>query len=41
MNKPDKRCHDGKWLMFELIDTTLFDDFIKLLRPAVGRGAGI
>lgn len=24
--------HDGKWLMFEPIDTTLFDDFIKLLR---------
>jgi hypothetical protein len=24
--------HDGKWLMFEPIDTSLFDDFIKLLR---------
>lgn len=24
--------HDGKWLMFEPIDTTLFDDFLKLLR---------
>ncbi len=24
--------HDGKWLMFEPIDTTLFDDFIRLLR---------
>ena len=24
--------HDGKWLMFEPMDTTLFDDFIKLLR---------
>ena len=24
--------HDGKWLMFEPKDTTLFDDFIKLLR---------
>ena len=23
--------HDGKWTMFELKDTTLFDDFIKLL----------
>ena len=24
--------HDGKWLMFEPMDTTLFDDFIRLLR---------
>ena len=24
--------HDGKWLMFEPIDTSLFDDFIRLLR---------
>ena len=24
--------HDGKWIMFELMDTTLFNDFIKLLR---------
>lgn len=24
--------HDGKWLMFEPIDTSLFDDFIKFLR---------
>lgn len=24
--------HDGKWLMFELSDTTLFDDFIRLLK---------
>ena len=24
--------HDGKWIMFEPIDTSLFDDFIKLLR---------
>lgn len=23
--------HDGKWMMFELKDTLLFDDFIKLL----------
>ena len=23
--------HDGKWIMFEPKDTTLFDDFIKLL----------
>lgn len=23
--------HDGKWLMFEPVDTTLFDDFLKLL----------
>ena len=24
--------HDGKWMMFEPTDTSLFDDFIKLLR---------
>ncbi len=24
--------HDGKWLMFEPADTTLFDDFSRLLR---------
>ena len=24
--------HDGKWLMFEPTDTTLFDDFMRLLR---------
>ena len=24
--------HDGKWIMFEPVDTTLFDDFIRLLR---------
>lgn len=24
--------HDGKWLMFEPKDTSLFDDFIRLLR---------
>lgn len=24
--------HDGKWLMFEPMDTSLFNDFIKLLR---------
>ncbi len=24
--------HDGKWMMFEPADTTLFDDFIRLLR---------
>ena len=23
--------HDGKWMMFELRDTSLFDDFIRLL----------
>lgn len=23
--------HDGKWIMFEPIDTSLFDDFIRLL----------
>lgn len=26
-----KTYHDGKWLMFEPEDSTLFDDFIKLL----------
>ena len=24
--------HDGKWVMFEPADTSLFDDFIRLLR---------
>ncbi len=24
--------HDGKWMMFEPIDTSLFDDFIRLLK---------
>lgn len=24
--------HDGKWMMFEPVDTSLFDDFMKLLR---------
>ncbi len=24
--------HDGKWIMFKPIDTSLFDDFIKLLK---------
>ena len=24
--------HDGKWLMFEPTDTSLFDDFIRLLK---------
>ena len=24
--------HDGKWIMFKPIDTSLFDDFIRLLR---------
>ena len=23
--------HDGKWLMFEPVDTSLFDDFLRLL----------
>ena len=23
--------HDGKWIMFEPIDTSLFNDFIRLL----------
>ena len=27
-----KTYHDGKWMMFELTDTSLFDDFIRLLR---------
>ena len=26
-----KTYHDGKWLMFEPTDTTMFDDFMKLL----------
>ncbi|MCI8955995.1 MAG: DUF3788 domain-containing protein [Eubacterium sp.] len=26
-----KTYHDGKWMMFEPTDTSLFDDFIKLL----------
>ena len=24
--------HDGKWIMFEPVDTSLFNDFIRLLR---------
>lgn len=24
--------HDGKWIMFEPVDTSLFDDFLRLLR---------
>ena len=24
--------HDGKWLMFKPVDTSLFDDFMKLLK---------
>ncbi|WP_287430731.1 DUF3788 domain-containing protein [Carnobacterium sp.] len=27
-----KTYHDGKWVMFEPIDTTMFDDFIKMLQ---------
>ncbi len=27
-----KTYHDGKWLMFEPVDTALFDDFMGLLR---------
>ena len=27
-----KTYHDGKWMMFELSDTSMFDDFIRLLR---------
>lgn len=26
-----KTYHDGKWIMFEPVDTSLFEDFIKLL----------
>lgn len=26
-----KTYHDGKWVMFQLVDTSLFNDFIKLL----------
>lgn len=27
-----KTYHDGKWVMFEPVDTSMFDDFIKLLQ---------
>jgi hypothetical protein len=27
-----KTYHDGKWVMFEPTDTTMFDDFIKMLQ---------
>ena len=27
-----KTYHDGKWIMFEPVDTSLFGDFIRLLR---------
>lgn len=27
-----KTYHDGKWIMFEPVDASLFDDFMKLLR---------
>lgn len=27
-----KTYHDGKWVMFEPTDTTMFDDFLKLLQ---------
>jgi hypothetical protein len=27
-----KIYHDGKWVMFEPVDSTMFDDFIKLLQ---------
>lgn len=27
-----KTYHDGKWIMFEPVDTSLFPDFIRLLR---------
>ena len=27
-----KTYHDGKWVMFQHVDTILFDDFIRLLR---------
>lgn len=26
-----KTYHDGKWIMFEPVDSSMFDDFIKLL----------
>lgn len=26
-----KTYHDGKWLMFEPVDTSLFSDFMRLL----------
>ncbi len=24
-------CHDGKWILLELVDASLFPDFIRLL----------
>ena len=27
-----KTYHDGKWIMFEPADTSLFDDFMRLLQ---------
>lgn len=27
-----KTYHDGKWMMFEPVDTSMFDDFISLLK---------
>ena len=27
-----KTYHDGKWMMFEPVDTALFDDFMRLLQ---------
>ena len=26
-----KTYHDGKWVMFQPVDTVLFDDFVRLL----------
>ena len=26
-----KTYHDGKWVMFEPVDTSMFDDFLQLL----------
>ena len=31
MDDEAKTYHDGKWIMFEPVDTSLFDDFMRLL----------
>ena len=31
IHEESKTYHDGKWMMFQPVDTSLFDDFIRLL----------
>lgn len=31
-SKEVQTYHDGKWIIFEPVDTSLFNDFIRLLR---------